>query len=126
MCAVVPGVQTCALPSLRALIADATDEIDRQTRARILIIEDEPIIAMDIEMIVRDLGHEVVAVATTHREAVDEAQKHQPGLVLADIQLADNSSGIADRKSVVEGKSVAVRVDLGGWRFIKKKNKNRT
>ncbi|NIJ35382.1 CheY-like chemotaxis protein/DNA-directed RNA polymerase specialized sigma24 family protein [Sphingopyxis panaciterrae] len=77
-----------------ALIAEATDEIDRQTRARILIIEDEPIIAMDIEMIVRDLGHDVVAVATTHREAVEEAQKHKPGLVLADIQLADNSSGI--------------------------------
>ncbi len=76
------------------LIHDATDEIDRQTRARILIIEDEPIIAMDIEMIVRDLGHDVVAVATTHAEAVAEAQKHQPGLVLADIQLADNSSGI--------------------------------
>jgi CheY-like chemotaxis protein len=80
--------------AVRALIADATNEIDRQTRARILIIEDEPIIAMDIEMIVRELGHDVVGVATTHREAVDEAQKHQPGLVLADIQLADNSSGI--------------------------------
>lgn len=80
--------------AVHGLIADATDEIDRQTRARILIIEDEPIIAMDIEMIVRDLGHDVVAVATTHREAVAEAQKHQPGLVLADIQLADNSSGI--------------------------------
>ena len=80
--------------AVRMLISDATDEIDRQTRARILIIEDEPIIAMDIEMIVRELGHDVVGVATTHREAVDEAQKHQPGLVLADIQLADNSSGI--------------------------------
>jgi len=76
------------------LITEAMDEIDRQTRARILIIEDEPIIAMDIEMIVRDLGHDVVAVATTHAEAVNEAQKHKPGLVLADIQLADNSSGI--------------------------------
>ena len=80
--------------AVRALIHEATDEIERQTRARILIIEDEPIIAMDIEMIVRDLGHDVVAVATTHAEAVAEAQKHQPGLVLADIQLADNSSGI--------------------------------
>lgn len=79
---------------VRQLIDEATDEIDRQTRARILIIEDEPIIAMDIEMIVRDLGHDVVATATTHREAVDEAQKHRPSLVLADIQLADNSSGI--------------------------------
>ena len=76
------------------LIDEATSEIDRQTRARILIIEDEPIIAMDIEMIVRDLGHDVVAVATTHKEAVAEAKKHQPSLILADIQLADNSSGI--------------------------------
>ena len=80
--------------TVHGLIAQALDEIERQTRARILIIEDEPIIAMDIEMIVRDLGHDVVAVATTHAEAVAEAQKHQPGLVLADIQLADNSSGI--------------------------------
>jgi CheY-like chemotaxis protein/DNA-directed RNA polymerase specialized sigma24 family protein len=79
---------------VRQLIDDASDEISRQTRARILIIEDEPIIAMDIEMIVRDLGHDVVAAATTHREAVDEAKKHRPSLVLADIQLADNSSGI--------------------------------
>ncbi|MBL0769963.1 response regulator [Sphingopyxis sp. DHUNG17] len=80
--------------AVQRLIAEATEEIERQTRARILIIEDEPIIAMDIEMIVRELGHEVVAVATTHTEAVAEAQKHKPGLVLADIQLADNSSGI--------------------------------
>ena len=77
-----------------ALIDEATSEIDRQTRARILIIEDEPIIAMDIEMIVRDLGHDVVAVATTHKEAVAEAKRHRPSLILADIQLADNSSGI--------------------------------
>ncbi len=80
--------------TVHGLIDEAMAEIDRQTRARILIIEDEPIIAMDIEMIVRDLGHDVVAVATTHAEAVAEAQAHQPGLVLADIQLADNSSGI--------------------------------
>lgn len=91
-----------------ALIAEARDEIDRQTRARILIIEDEPIIAMDIEMIVRELGHEVVAVATTHTEAVAEAQKHQPGLVLADIQLADNSSGIEAVQEILTGLQVPV------------------
>lgn len=82
------------IADVQILLNDATAEIDRQTRARILIIEDEPIIAMDIEMIVRDLGHDVVAVATTHAEAVDEAKRHRPSLVLADIQLADNSSGI--------------------------------
>ena len=94
--------------AVRALIAEATDEIDRQTRARILIIEDEPIIAMDIEMIVRDLGHDVVAVATTHAEAVAEAQTHKPGLVLADIQLADNSSGIEAVQEILTGMNVPV------------------
>lgn len=93
---------------VEALIAQAMDEIDRQTRARILIIEDEPIIAMDIEMIVRDLGHEVVAVATTHREAVAEAQAHHPGLVLADIQLADNSSGIEAVQEILADVKVPV------------------
>ncbi len=96
------------IEEVRKLIAEALDEIDRQTRARILIIEDEPIIAMDIEMIVRDLGHEVVGVATTHREAVAEAQKHQPGLVLADIQLADNSSGIEAVQEILNGLKVPV------------------
>lgn len=90
------------------LIGQAMAEIDRQTRARILIIEDEPIIAMDIEMIVRDLGHDVVAVATTHREAVAEAQEHQPGLVLADIQLADNSSGIEAVQEILAETNVPV------------------
>lgn len=94
--------------AVRGLIDEATDEIDRQTRARILIIEDEPIIAMDIEMIVRDLGHEVVGVATTHREAVDEARAHRPGLVLADIQLADNSSGIEAVQEILTGMAVPV------------------
>lgn len=90
------------------LIHEATDEIDRQTRARILIIEDEPIIAMDIEMIVRELGHDVVGVATTHAEAVIEAQTHRPGLVLADIQLADNSSGIEAVQEILGSMAVPV------------------
>ena len=94
--------------TVRGLIDEALAEIDRQTRARILIIEDEPIIAMDIEMIVRDLGHEVVAVATTHAEAVAEAQTHQPGLVLADIQLADNSSGIEAVQEILTDVKVPV------------------
>src|SRR3546814_17816792 len=52
------------------LIGEATEEIDRQTRARILIIEDEPIIPMDLEMIVRDLGHEVEIGRASCRDRV--------------------------------------------------------
>jgi len=79
---------------IEALVDEAMAEIEAQTRTRVLIIEDEPIIAMDIETIVRDLGHEVSGIAVTRDEAVREALADRPGLVLADIQLADDSSGI--------------------------------
>ena len=90
------------------LVQDAFGEIDRQTRADVLIIEDEPIIAMDIEMIVRDMGHDVTGIAVTRDEAVQMASEHRPGLVLADIQLADDSSGIDAVRDILAKFSVPV------------------
>jgi CheY-like chemotaxis protein/DNA-directed RNA polymerase specialized sigma24 family protein len=84
-----------------ALVAEANAEIERQTVSEVLIIEDEPIIAMDIETIVRDLGHTVTGVAVTRDEAVAQAMARRPGLVLADIQLADDSSGIDAVKDIL-------------------------
>lgn len=77
-----------------ALVAEARAEIERQTRARVLIIEDETLIAIDLSDIVSKLGHEVVATADTASKAITAAAQHQPDLVLADIQLADGSSGV--------------------------------
>ena len=91
-----------------ALVAEALTEIERQTRADVLIIEDEPIIAMDIETIVRDLGHNVTGVAVTRDEAVSQALAKRPGLVLADIQLADDSSGIDAVKDILKQFAVPV------------------
>jgi DNA-directed RNA polymerase specialized sigma24 family protein len=79
---------------VETLLAEAVDEVDREARTSVLIIEDEPLIAMDLEQIVRDLGHEVAGVATTHEDAVAAFENSDAGLVLADIQLADGSSGI--------------------------------
>lgn len=76
------------------LIDAAGREIAEQVATSVLIIEDEPIIALDIEGMVRDLGHDVTGVARTHRAAVSLVQSRTPGLVLADIQLADGSSGL--------------------------------
>ena len=76
------------------LIDQATCEIAKQIATRILIIEDEPLIAMELESIVTGLGHSVDGVARTHDEATKMAEKYRPGLVLADIQLADGSSGV--------------------------------
>ncbi|HEY9554557.1 response regulator [Allosphingosinicella sp.] len=93
---------------VESLVAEALAEIERQTRAEVLIIEDEPIIAMDIETIVRDLGHSVTGVAVTRDEAVAQAMAKRPGLVLADIQLADDSSGIDAVKDILGEFSVPV------------------
>ncbi|MBH0237262.1 response regulator [Methylobrevis albus] len=72
----------------------AAREIAEQVATEVLIIEDEPIIAMDLESLVEGLGHTVIDIARTHKEALAAVAKRRPGLVLADIQLADGSSGL--------------------------------
>ena len=76
------------------LLAEAVGDLDRESRTSVLIIEDEPLIAMELEQIVRDLGHTVAGIATTHDDAIAAFESTDAGLVLADIQLADGSSGI--------------------------------
>ena len=76
------------------LLTKASQEVSRQMATDILIIEDEPLIAMDIEEMVESLGHRVVGIARTHAEATEMYHKTRPNMVLADIQLADGSSGI--------------------------------
>jgi CheY-like chemotaxis protein/DNA-directed RNA polymerase specialized sigma24 family protein len=76
------------------LVAQANQEMMRQVATDVLIIEDEPMIALDLKEIMTGLGHNVTAVARTHREAVAAISERPVGLVLADIQLADGSSGI--------------------------------
>ncbi len=92
------GVDFSAVDSL---IAEAQREIDAELATSVLIIEDEPVIAADIEGLVRELGHEVIDIAATRGEAVDAVRRRAPGLVLADIQLADGSSGIDAVKDIL-------------------------
>ena len=90
------------------LIGNAQADIDAELATDVLIIEDEAIISADIESLVRELGHNVTATATTHDEAVDAVARHRPGLVLADIQLADGSSGIDAVKDILKRIDVPV------------------
>jgi CheY-like chemotaxis protein/DNA-directed RNA polymerase specialized sigma24 family protein len=83
------------------LVTAALDDIAREISTDVLIIEDAPVIALDLSNIVRDLGHHVVQVAASRREAVAAAREHRPGLILADIQLADGSSGIDAVKDIL-------------------------
>jgi CheY-like chemotaxis protein len=91
-----------------ALIDQAGREIAEQVATDVLIIEDEPLIAMDIESLVQSLGHRVDAVARTHKEALKAVEKKKPGLVLADIQLADGSSGLDAVNEMLKSFSVPV------------------
>ncbi len=76
------------------LLYQAGREIAEQVATDVLIIEDEPLIAMDLENLVQGLGHRVTGMARTHSEAVAAVRQKKPGLILADIQLADGSSGL--------------------------------
>ena len=72
----------------------AEEAIGRQLSTNVLIIEDEPIVALDLDRLVRDLGHHVVGVAGTRSEALALAQGRDLGLILADVRLADGASGM--------------------------------
>ena len=77
-----------------SLLEDAEKDMAAQIATEVLIIEDEPLIALDLQHLVEGLGHRVVRVARTQRQAIEAVARTRPGLVLADIQLADGSSGI--------------------------------
>jgi CheY-like chemotaxis protein len=98
----------CAVGDVEGLLVDAHQSIENQLRTRVLIIEDESIIALDLARILGELGHEVVGTAPTKSEAVRIAQAERPGLVLADIRLADGSSGIDAISEILQSFDVPV------------------
>lgn len=89
-------------------IAEASRAIDRELSSRVMIIEDEMIIALDLENLVTELGHTVIGIATTRDEAVQMARQAKPELVLADIQLADGSSGVDAAIDILENVSIPI------------------
>ena len=93
---------------VNALVRDAIAEIDRETATQVLIIEDEPLIAMQLEDLVTGLGHEICGTAATRTQAQEVISRTTPGLVLADIQLADGSSGLDAVDDILELANVPV------------------
>lgn len=93
---------------LDQLVDQAASDIADQVATSVLIIEDEPLIAMDVEAMVEDLGHRVTGIARTHTEALKLFDNEQPGIVLADIQLADGSSGLDAVNEILQSVEVPV------------------
>jgi DNA-directed RNA polymerase specialized sigma24 family protein/CheY-like chemotaxis protein len=90
------------------LLREASAEIGRQIATDVLIVEDEPLIALDLQRILEGLGHRVVAIVRTHKDAVKAFQEHEPGLVIADIRLADGSSGLDAVNDILRSFAVPV------------------
>ncbi|HEX7752845.1 MAG TPA: response regulator [Novosphingobium sp.] len=93
---------------VEALVAAAMAEIEQESATDVLIIEDQPLISMQLERVVSDLGHRVTGTAATHTQAVELFTRQPAGLVLADIQLADGSSGIDAVQELLEFGDVPV------------------
>lgn len=90
------------------LVRDAVSEIDRESTTSVLIIEDEPLISMQLEDLVSSLGHDICGTAATRTQAQEIIAQTTPGLVLADIQLADGSSGLDAVDDILKMGSVPV------------------
>jgi two-component system, cell cycle sensor histidine kinase and response regulator CckA len=76
--------------------------------ARVLIVEDERLVARDLERRIRRLGYSVVALVSTGIEAIHQALELRPDMVLMDIRLQGQMDGIEAVASI--RKQVCVRV----------------
>jgi CheY-like chemotaxis protein/DNA-directed RNA polymerase specialized sigma24 family protein len=94
--------------TVRDLFNRAQEAMMSLASAKVLIIEDEPVIALELKSIVESLGHNVVGTADREKEAVAIADRASPNLVLADIQLRGEDSGIEAVRRILEKHSVPV------------------
>ncbi|HJQ61021.1 MAG TPA: response regulator [Vineibacter sp.] len=89
-------------------LAAARSTLQQVASVRVLVIEDEAVIALDVAKVVRNAGHLVVGIAATEKAAVELAEKHAPDLVLADIQLQGGDSGMAAVRAILASTRVPI------------------
>ena len=89
-------------------IADAREKVKQTVSTDVLIIEDEPVIALDIRLLVSRCGHKVVGVAASEAEAIRIAHETKPGLILADVNLGRGGDGITAVRRILESVDIPV------------------
>jgi CheY-like chemotaxis protein len=104
----IAHILDCSLTDAENLIAEGSREIAEHLQTDVLIIEDEPLIALDLEELVLGLGHRVTGIARTHAEALTLIGRKSPGIVLSDIKLADGSSGLSAVNDILKKHNVPV------------------
>ncbi|QDH72590.1 response regulator [Brevundimonas sp. M20] len=76
--------------------------------ARILIIEDEALVAMELRFVLEDLGHEVIGTAADARSARDLVRETDVDLALVDIHLSDGPTGVELGRELAQEMGVTV------------------
>jgi len=84
--------------------------------AQVMIVEDEPLVALELQIIVEDMGYHVCAVVDTETDAVRQADATSPDLVIADIQLRQGN-GIAAMERIARRREVPVVFVSGNKTF---------
>ena len=101
----VIGMETAAAEEM---LAAAKGKLRATAATDVLIIEDEPIIAMDLAMLVEECGHRVIGTAASEAAALAIARAHTPGLILADINLGAGGDGSNAVARILESVEVPV------------------
>ncbi|GCE84947.1 response regulator [Komagataeibacter diospyri] len=104
------AARVLSLPPAQAttILEDAHARLRSCAQTSVLIIEDEPIIAMDIEELVRQCGHTIAGVASSEAEAIKLARETRPGLILADINLGDGGDGMKAVSSILQHQDIPI------------------
>ncbi|HEX2581337.1 MAG TPA: response regulator [Dongiaceae bacterium] len=90
------------------LLNAAWQLVNAQVATSVMIIEDEPVIALDVAGIVREIGHNVMGIAASHREALSLVRNNPPGLILADIDLGIGGSGLEAVQEILRHHDIPV------------------
>jgi signal transduction histidine kinase len=89
-------------------LPEASLDASRATPARILVVEDERIVARDLASALTDLGYSVPATVATGEDAISRARDLRPDLVLMDIRLAGAIDGVQAASSVRQDQDIPV------------------
>ncbi|HIG22235.1 MAG TPA: response regulator [Henriciella marina] len=98
----------CETDEVGELMVEAENELTRSLQTTVFVMEDEPLVAAHISQIVSELGHEVVGQAVTRDQAIERCRALKPNLLLADVQLADGSSGAEAATIITEELGIPV------------------
>jgi CheY-like chemotaxis protein len=90
------------------ILVTAHNKLRQTVCTDVLIIEDEPVIALDLRLLVTRCGHRVIGAASSEAEAIGIAAEHKPGLILADVNLGRGGDGITAVRQILRHITIPV------------------